>query len=90
MFVREVMVKNQVGLHARPATFFIQKANEFKSSIWIEKEERRVNAKSLLGILSLGIVGGTNIKVIADSADEKAAVDALVELVESGFSEENR
>lgn len=90
MFVREVMVKNQVGLHARPATFFIQKANEFKSSIWIEKEERRVNAKSLLGILSLGIVGGTTVKVIADGADEKAAVDALVELVDSGFSEENR
>lgn len=90
MFVREVMVKNQVGLHARPATFFIQKANEFKSSIWIEKEERRVNAKSLLGILSLGIVGGTGIKVIADGADERAAVDALVDLVDSGFSEENR
>ena len=90
MFVREVMVKNQVGLHARPATFFIQKANEFKSSIWIEKEERRVNAKSLLGILSLGIVGSTNIKVIADGADEKAAVDALIELVDSGFSEESR
>ena len=84
------MVKNQVGLHARPATFFIQKANEFKSSIWIEKEERRVNAKSLLGILSLGIVGGTNIQVIADGADEKAAVDALIELVDSGFSEESR
>lgn len=90
MFVREVMVKNQVGLHARPATFFIQKANEFKSSIWIEKEERRVNAKSLLGILSLGIVGGTYVKVIADGADEKAAVDALIELVDSGFSEESR
>lgn len=90
MFVREVMVKNQVGLHARPATFFIQKANEFKSSIWIEKEERRVNAKSLLGILSLGIVGGTNVKVIADGADEQPAVDALIELVDSGFSEENR
>ena len=90
MFVREVMVKNQVGLHARPATFFIQKANEFKSSIWIEKEERRVNAKSLLGILSLGIVGGTTIKVIADGADERAAVDALIDLVDSGFSEENR
>ena len=84
MFVREVLVKNQVGLHARPATFFIQRANEFKSSIWIEKEERRVNAKSLLGILSLGIVGGTSIKVIADGADERAAVDALVELVDSG------
>lgn len=90
MYVKDVMVQNQVGLHARPATFFIQKANEFKSSIWIEKEERRVNAKSLLGILSLGIVGGTGIKVIADGADERAAVDALVELVDSGFSEENR
>lgn len=86
MFVKDVMMQNQVGLHARPATFFIQKANEFKSSIWIEKEERRVNAKSLLGILSLGIVGGTSIRIIADGADEQQAVDALVELVESGFS----
>ena len=82
MFVKDVMVQNQVGLHARPATFFIQKANEFKSSIWIEKEERRVNAKSLLGILSLGIVGGTSIRIIADGADEQQAVDALVELVQ--------
>ena len=49
MYVKEVTVENQVGLHARPATFFIQKANEYKSSIWVEKEERRVNAKSLLG-----------------------------------------
>ncbi|MCQ2464039.1 MAG: HPr family phosphocarrier protein [Oscillospiraceae bacterium] len=89
MFVKEVMVQNQVGLHARPATFFIQKANEFKSSIWIEKEERRVNAKSLLGILSLGIVGGTSIKIIADGADEEVAVEALVDLVTNGFSEQN-
>ncbi len=88
MFVKDVTVQNQVGLHARPATFFIQKANEFKSSIWIEKEERRVNAKSLLGILSLGIVGGTDIKVIADGPDEQVAVEALIELVESGFNEE--
>lgn len=51
MCVKDVVVQNQVGLHARPATFFIQKANEFKSSIWVEKEERRVNAKSLLGVL---------------------------------------
>ena len=56
MFVKDVKVENQVGLHARPATFFIQKANEYKSSIWVEKEERRVNAKSLLGVLSLGIM----------------------------------
>lgn len=87
MFVKDVEVKNQVGLHARPATFFIQKANEFKSSIWVEKEERRVNAKSLLGVLSLGIVGGTTIKVIADGADEQEAVESLITLVESGFSE---
>ena len=86
MYVKEVTVENQVGLHARPATFFIQKANEFKSSIWVEKEERRVNAKSLLGVMSLGIVGGT-IRIIADGADEQAAVDGLIKLVESGFAE---
>ena len=90
MYVKDVTVQNQVGLHARPATFFIQKANEFKSSLWIEKEERRVNAKSLLGILSLGIVGGTSIRIIADGSDEQVAVDGLVDLVESGFSEEAR
>ena len=87
MFVKDVVVQNQVGLHARPATFFIQKANEFKSSIWVEKEERRVNAKSLLGVLSLGIIGGTPIRVIADGADEQNAVNALVALVESGCAE---
>lgn len=87
MCVKEVLVQNQVGLHARPATFFIQKANEFKSSIWVEKEERRVNAKSLLGVLSLGIVGGTNIRIIADGTDEEDAVNSLVELVQSGFAE---
>lgn len=87
MFVKDVMVQNQVGLHARPATFFIQKANEFKSSIWVEKEERRVNAKSLLGVLSLGIMGGTAIRIIAGGPDEETAVDELVKLVESGFAE---
>jgi len=87
MFVNEVMVQNQVGLHARPATFFIQKANEFRSTIWVEKDERRVNAKSLLGVLSLGILGGTSIRIIADGPDENLAVDSLVKLVQSGFSE---
>ena len=87
MFVQNVQVQNQVGLHARPATFFIQKANEYKSCIWVEKDERRVNAKSLLGVLSLGIVGGTTIRIIADGADEEQAVNGLVKLVESGFAE---
>ena len=87
MFVKDVTVENQVGLHARPATFFIQKANEYKCSIWVEKEERRVNAKSLLGVLSLGIVGGTPIRLIADGNDEQEAVEGLVKLIESGFNE---
>ncbi len=87
MFVKDVVVENQVGLHARPATFFIQKANEFKSSIWVEKEERRANAKSLLGVLSLGIMGGTQIRIIAGGTDEKEAVEALEKLVKSGFAE---
>ncbi len=87
MYVKEVTINNQVGLHARPATFFIQKANEFKSSIWVEKEERRVNAKSLLGVLSLGIVKGTTVSLIAEGGDERDAVEALVELVTSDFAE---
>ena len=87
MYVKDVTVQNQVGLHARPATFFIQKANEFKSSIWVEKEERRVNAKSLLGVLSLGIMGGTSIRIIAGGPDEEQAGDELVKLVDSGFAE---
>lgn len=87
MFVKDVTVQNQVGLHARPATFFIQKANEFKASIWVEKDERRVNAKSLLGVLSLGIMGGATIKIIAGGADEQQAVEELVKLVESGFAD---
>ncbi len=87
MFSKEVVVQNQVGLHARPATFFIQKANEFKSSVWVEKDERKVNAKSLLGVLSLGIVKGTQITIMADGADEEDAVTTLVQLIESNFSE---
>ena len=91
MVSKEVIINNQVGLHARPATFFIQKANEFKSSIWIEKNdekgERRVNAKSLLGVLSLGIVKGTPMTIIADGVDESAAVATLTALVENEFSQ---
>jgi phosphocarrier protein len=87
MVSKEVTVQNSVGLHARPATFFIQRANEFKSSVWVEKDERRVNAKSLLGVLSLGIVKGSSISIIADGSDEDEAVKTLIELIESNFSE---
>lgn len=87
MYLKEVVVSNQVGLNARPATFLIQKANEYESHIWVEKDGCGVNAKSLLGILSLGIVKGTTIRVSAEGQDEKEAVDALVELIAKNFIE---
>ena len=87
MVTQEVTINNEVCLHARPATFFIQKANEFKSGIWVEKDERRVNAKSLLGVLSLGITKGTTITLLADGSDEKEAVAALSELGSGNFGE---
>ena len=86
MVVKRVTITNQVGLHARPATFFIQKANEFKCSIYVEKNDRRVNAKSLLGVLSMGITRGTEIDIIADGTDEQQAVDTLAALVNSEFA----
>ena len=86
MYMKDVVVQNQVGLHARPATFFIQKANEFRSTISVEADERRVSAKSLLGVLSLGISGGTKIRIIAEGSDEEEAVNAIAALVESGFA----
>ena len=87
MYIRTVTVNNQVGLHARPASFFIQKANEFRSSIWIEKDERRINAKSLLGVLSLGIIKGMSMDIAADGPDEQEAVEALEELINTNFSD---
>jgi phosphocarrier protein len=87
MLSREVTIINDVGLHARPATFFIQKANSYKSSIWIEKEDRRVNAKSLLGVLSMGIVKGTSITLIADGDDEEVAVSGLEKLIASELND---
>ena len=87
MISREVEITNASGLHARPATFFIHKALSFTSSIWVEKGDRKVNAKSLLGVLSLGIAKGMTITLIADGQDEAAAIDGLVELINRGFSE---
>ena len=87
MISRDVTIQNNVGLHARPAPFFIQKANSYKASIWVEKEDRRVNAKSLLGVLSLGIVKGMTVTLIADGADESEALDGLAELIATGFED---
>ena len=87
MKTREVVITNASGLHARPATFFIQKANSYKSTILVEKDDRKVNAKSLLGVLSLGIAQGMTITLIAEGQDEEAALNGLVSLINSGFNE---
>ena len=86
MIQKTATVNNEVGLHARPATFFIQKANEYKCSVWIGRDERRVNAKSLLGVLSLGITNGYSVEITADGPDEQEAVDALCQLLENGLN----
>lgn len=87
MISREVTITNTIGLHARPATFFIQKANAYKATVWVEKEDRRVNAKSLLGVLSLGVAQGMTIRLIAEGTDEVEALDGLEALIGSGFGE---
>ena len=87
MISKEVTIKNSVGLHARPATYFIQEANKYRSSISVKKDSRKVNAKSLLGVLSLGVVQGMNIEIEADGSDEADAIEALTKLIESGFAE---
>ena len=87
MLTKEVTIMNSVGLHARPATYFIQKANTYKSSIWIECGDMRANAKSLLGVLSLGISKGSKVSLIADGADEAEALDGLAALIDTGFAE---
>ncbi|ADL07628.1 HPr family phosphocarrier protein [Thermosediminibacter oceani] len=88
MFEKTVVVKNKTGLHARPAAMFVQTANKFKSEIFLEKEGKKVNAKSIMGVMSLAISQGTTVTISAQGDDEKEAVEALVELIESKFGEE--
>jgi phosphocarrier protein len=87
MIQREVTITNSSGLHARPATFFIQKANTYRSGVWVVKDDRKVSAKSLLGVLSIGIAKGMTITIVADGDDEEVALKGLVELIESGFND---
>lgn len=82
MYIENKVVKCESGLHNKQATYFIQKANDFKSSIWIEAEERKINAKSLLGVLSMAIVTGTEVTLSAEGPDEEAAVKTLSDMLE--------
>ena len=81
MISKQSIVKCESGLHNKQATYFIQKANEFKSSIWIEVDNRKINAKSLLGVLSMGVIQGMSVTLIADGADEEAAVEELTQML---------
>ena len=82
MYSKEVVVRCEPGLHNKQATYFVQKANEFESSIWLESGNRKMNAKSLLGIMSLGIISGSTVTLSAVGADEEAAVTALDALLQ--------
>ncbi len=82
MFNKEIVVRCESGLHNRQATYFVQKANEFESSIYLESGNRKMNAKSLLGIMSLGITTGAAITLSADGPDAEAAVNALEQLLQ--------
>ena len=82
MFNKEIVVRCESGLHNRQATYFVQKANEFNSSIWLESDNRKMNAKSLLGIMSLGIVTGATVTLSAMGPDAEAAVNALEVLLQ--------
>ena len=82
MFSREILVRCESGLHNRQATYFVQKANEFESNIWLKSGSRKMNAKSLLGIMSLGIVTGSTVILSALGPDAEAAVNALDTLLQ--------
>ena len=82
MNMKTTVVRCESGLHNKQATYFVQKANEFESSIWLECENRKMNAKSLLGIMSLGIITGATVTITATGSDEEEAVTALVALLQ--------
>lgn len=82
MLSKEIVVRCESGLHNRQATYFVQKANEFTCSIWVESENRRMNAKSLLGIMSLGIVTGATVTLSAMGPDAESAINALEALLQ--------
>jgi phosphocarrier protein len=88
MVEKIVTIMNRAGIHARPSAVIVQKCKDFKSTIYLEKDNDRINAKSIMGIMTLGATYGTEIKIIAEGEDEQQAVDSLFKLFESKFEEE--
>ncbi len=87
MVEKDVTVKNRAGIHARPAGMIVTLANKFTSQIFIEKDNDKINAKSIMGLITLGVLCNTTIRVSATGTDEGAAVDALVKLIDNRFEE---
>lgn len=87
MITKDILVKNESGLGSKQAAILIQKVSGFKSSIWIEREERKANAKSLLGLLSLGISSGMKVVIRAEGEDEEQAAQELEQYFNSGMGE---
>ena len=83
-----VSIKNRAGIHARPAALIVQTASKFASNIWLEKGSDRINAKSIMGIITLGASYGTPVRILAEGKDEEAAADAIRALFDSRFEEE--
>jgi len=88
MTEQTVTVINRAGIHARPSAILVQATKNFKSNIYMEKNNDRINAKSIMGIITLGASYGTELKIIADGEDEEEAVETIVRLFESKFEEE--
>ncbi|MBM7557960.1 HPr family phosphocarrier protein [Halanaerobacter jeridensis] len=85
---KKVMIQNETGIHARPASMLVEEASNYDSDVELLKDGQAVNAKSIMGIMSLGIKQSTEVTVRAEGADAEEAVDAIVELIQSGFDEE--
>jgi phosphocarrier protein len=88
MIERMIKIQNRAGIHARPAAMLVQATKDFKSQIYLEKNNDRINAKSIMGIITLGAAFGTELRILAEGEDEEAAVDTLVKLFDSKFEEE--
>lgn len=88
MTEKEVVIRNRAGIHARPAALIVQTANKFSSKIYLEKEDERINGKSIMGIITLGASYNTPVKIIAEGDDETEAVESIARLFENRFEEE--
>ena len=87
MLILNIKIINKLGLHARASAKLTQVANQFESDIWIEKNDKKVNAKSIMGVMMLAASQGTNIKISTEGADEKEALDSITALINDYFGE---